>query len=239
MTLTFDPTVCPEAVLPGALKIAKEAGFDAMVLHCIKTASSPFHPDASVRMIRDYFDQAGVTLVGLNIRDLTGLNDKGVSNLEACLRQVEWDIHLARSLRLKSANFLSGARTDESRDALISGVNTLLENITEVTLNIGNSTNTCLESIADFDSIFSELPDRAKIWLNSEQMTDAEQFIDSFVNRIGHVTINSNSTDIVRVLKTNGYKGPVVIDLENATGDPTELAQNARIQIEEIINANE
>ena len=46
MRLCFDPVMCPKAVLPAALKIAKAAGFDAMVLHCAFTASSPFHPDA-------------------------------------------------------------------------------------------------------------------------------------------------------------------------------------------------
>ena len=35
-----------------------------------------FHPDVSVRMIRDYFDDAGVALMGLHVRDLTGLNNR-------------------------------------------------------------------------------------------------------------------------------------------------------------------
>ena len=60
MRLCFDPIMCPKAVLPAALNIAKAAGFDAMVLHCAFTTSSPFHPDASVRLIRDYFDDADV-----------------------------------------------------------------------------------------------------------------------------------------------------------------------------------
>jgi len=101
LRLCFDPVMCPKAVLPAALKIAKAAGFDAMVLHCAFTASSPFHPDASVRMIRDYFDDAGVVLMGLHVRDDPGSN----------LRQVEWDVHLARALRLRCASFLCGARS--------------------------------------------------------------------------------------------------------------------------------
>ena len=60
MRLCFDPVMCPKAVLPAALNIAKVAGFDAMVLHCAFTASSPFHPDASVRLIRYYFDDMDV-----------------------------------------------------------------------------------------------------------------------------------------------------------------------------------
>ena len=59
-------------------------------------------------MIRDYLDEANVRLVGLNIRNLTGLNDKGEINLEACLKYMEWDIHLARALRLKTANLSRG-----------------------------------------------------------------------------------------------------------------------------------
>ena len=153
MKLCFDPTICSEAVIADAIQIAKNAGFNAMILHCVKTASSPFHPKASVRMIRDFFDDAGVTLSGLNIRDLTGLNDKGVENIDANLRQVEWDIHLGRTLRLKSANFKGGPNTDYARDALITGVNTLLENIIDVTLNIGNAQGTCLANTDDFKTI--------------------------------------------------------------------------------------
>ena len=117
MRLCFDPVMCPKAVLPAALNIAKAAGFDAMVLHCAFTASSPFHPDASVRMIRDYFDDAGVALMGLHVRDDPGSN----------FRQVEWDIHLARALRLQCASFLCGARSREACEALVRGVQALLE----------------------------------------------------------------------------------------------------------------
>ncbi len=217
MRLCFDPIVCPKAALPEMLKIATAAGFDAVVLHCAITASSPFHPETSVRMIRDYLDDAGVALMGLNVRDLTGLNAKGEVDPQFNLRQVEWDIHLARALRLRCANFLSGARTHTSREALVSGVNTLLKNIPDVTLNVGNAVNTCLERAADFDSLMPELPDRASIWLNATQIDDAVRVVDHHASRIGTVTIGENGTDVIRALKANGYEGPVATQVEQRT----------------------
>lgn len=237
MRLCFDPVICSKAVLPEAVEIAKAAGFDAIVLHCVKTASSSFHPDTSVRVIRELLDEVGVTLAGLNIRNLTGLNDKGEVNPAFSLRQVEWDIHLARALRLTCANFIGGPRTDESREALVDGVNTLLEDIPDVTLNVGNSANTCLESAADFGALMPELPERAHIWLNATQMADAVKVVDAFADRVGFVTIGADGVDVVRALKASGYDGPVVIDLENATGDPVEIAREARERVEEALNA--
>lgn len=219
MRLCFDPVMCPRAVLPAALKIAKAAGFDAMVLHCAFTASSPFHPDASVRMIRDYFDDAGVALMGLHVRDDPGSN----------LRQVEWDIHLARALRLRCASFLSGARSREAREALVSGVHALLESIPDVTLNIGNGVDTCLENAADFDVLMPELPERAHVWLNAMDVDDAVGIVDKYVERMGMVTIGEDDMDVVRALKANGYDGPVV--LNTAGGSAADL----RVRVEGVL----
>ena len=229
MRLCFDPVMCPKAVLPAALKIAKAAGFDAMVLHCAFTASSPFHPDASVRMIRDYFDDAGVALMGLHVRDLTGVNRRGDVVPGFNLRQVEWDIHLARALRLRCASFLSGARSREAREALVRGVHALLENIPDVTLNVGNGVDTCLESAADFDALMPELPERAHIWLNAMDIDDAVGIVDKYVERMGMVTIGEDDVDVVRVLKANGYDGPVVL---NAAGGS---AADLRVRVEEVL----
>ena len=220
MRLCFDPVVCPKAVLPAALKIAKAAGFDAMVLHCAFTASSPFHPDASVRMIRDYFDDAGVALMGLHVRDDPGSN----------FRQVEWDVHLARALRLRCASFLSGARSREAREALVSGVHALLENIPDVTLNIGNGVDTCVENAADFDALMPDLPARAHIWLNATDVDNAVGIVDKYVARMGMVTIGEDDMDVVLALKANGYDGPVVL---NTAGDSVA---DLRVRVEEILN---
>ncbi len=229
MRLCFDPVMCPKAVLPAALNIAKAAGFDAMVLHCAFTASSPFHPDASVRMIRDYFDDADVALMGLHVRDLTGANRRGAFDPGSNLRQVEWDIHLARALRLQCANFLSGARSREAREALVSGVQALLESIPDVTLNIGNGVDTCLESAADFDALMPELPGRTHIWLNATDVDNAVEIVDKYVERMGMVTIGEDDVDVVRALKANGYDGPVVL---NAAGGS---AADLRVRIEEVL----
>ncbi len=220
MRFCFDPVVCPKAVLPAALKIAKAAGFDAMVLHCAFTASSPFHPDASVRMIRDYFDDAGVALMGLHVRDDPGSN----------FRQVEWDIHLARALRLRCASFLCGARSREAREALVSGVHALLENIPDVTLNIGNGVDTCVENAADFDALMPDLPARAHIWLNATDVDNAVGIVDKYVARMGMVTIGEDDVDVVQALKANGYGGPVVL---NVAGDSVA---DLRVRVEEILN---
>lgn len=220
MRLCFDPVMCPKAVLPAALNIAKVAGFDAMVLHCAFTASSPFHPDASVRMIRDYFDDAGVVLMGLHVRDDPGSN----------FRQVEWDIHLARALRLRCASFLCGARSHEAHEALVSGVQALLENIPDVTLNIGNGVDTCVENAADFDALMPDLPARAHIWLNATDVDNAVGIVDKYVARMGMVTIGEDDVDVVQALKANGYDGPVVL---NVAGDSVA---NLRVRVEEILN---
>ena len=229
MRLCFDPIMCPKAVLPAALNIAKAAGFDAMVLHCAFTASSPFHPDASVRMIRDYFDDAGVVLMGLHVRDLTGVNSRGALDIGSNLRQVEWDIHLARALRLRCASFLSGARSREAREALVSGVHALLENIPDVTLNIGNGVDTCLESAADFDALMPDLPGRAHIWLNAMGVDNAVGIVDKYVERMGMVTIGEDDADVVLALKGNGYDGPVVL---NAAGD---FVADLRVRVEDVL----
>ena len=220
MRLCFDPVMCPKAVLPAALNIAKVAGFDAMVLHCAFTASSPFHPDASVRMIRDYFDDAGVALMGLHVRDDPGSN----------FRQVEWDIHLARALRLRCASFFCGARSREAHEALVSGVHALLENIPDVTLNIGNGVDTCVENAADFDALMPDLPERAHIWLNATDVDNAVGIVDKYVARMGMVTIGEDDVDVVQALKANGYGGPVVL---NVAGDSVA---DLRVRVEEILN---
>ena len=229
MRLCFDPVMCPRAVLPAALNIAKAAGFDAMVLHCAFTASSPFHPDASVRMIRDYFDDADVALMGLHVRDLTGVNSRGTFDPGSNLRQVEWDIHLARALRLRCANFLCGARSREAREALVSGVQALLESIPDVTLNVGNGVDTCLENAADFDALMPDLPERAHIWLNATDVDHAVGIVDKYVGRIGMVTIGADDVDVVLALKANGYDGPVVL---NTVGGS---AADLRVRVEEVL----
>ena len=190
-----------------------------MVLHCAFTASSPFHPDASVRMIRDYFDDAGVALMGLHVRDDPGSN----------FRQVEWDVHLARALRLRCASFLCGARFPEAREDLVRGVHALLESIPDVTLNIGNGVDTCLESATDFDALMPDLPERVHVWLNAMDVDNAVGIVDKYVERMGMVTIGEDDMDVVLALKANGFDGPVVL---NTVGGS---AADLRVRVEEVL----
>ena len=149
MKLSFSPTLCPKSVLPKALELARATGYPAIELHCIQTASSPYHPDTSVRMIRESLDEANITLSGLNIRNL-GPTEFDHPGLEGTVRQVDWDVNLARALRLKAANLRSGTRSDEARENLIQGVNTILSDTPDVTLNLGNQKGTCLVRLFGF-----------------------------------------------------------------------------------------
>ena len=136
MQPSFSTTACPKLLLPDALEIATTAGFNRIELFRTWTESSPVHTDTSVRMVRDRLDDAGVTLTGLNIRNITGLKaDSNERDLRYNMRQVEWDMHLTRALRLNCANLKGGARTDEATEDLIEGINNVLERIPDFTLN--------------------------------------------------------------------------------------------------------
>ena len=110
----------------------------------------------------------------------------------------------------------------------MSGVHALLETILNVTLNIGNGVNTCLESAADFDALMPELPERAHIWLNAMCVDNAVGIVDKYVGRIGMVTIGEDDADVVRrASKRMGMKGPVV--LNTVGGSVADL----RVRVEE------
>ncbi len=147
MKLSYSPTICPKALLPEALSFARQAGFDRIELFRTWTASSPVHPDSSVRMVRDTVREHDVTLSGLNIRNLTGRKaDSDERNLPYNLRQLEWDIHLARALGLSSVNIKGGARTSEAMEDLIEGCNRLVDSVPDITLNLGNHVGNRLET---------------------------------------------------------------------------------------------
>ena len=54
--------------------LPQQRGFDRIELFRTFSESSPVHADTSVRMVRERLDNAGVTLTGLNIRNITGRN---------------------------------------------------------------------------------------------------------------------------------------------------------------------
>ena len=236
MTISLDPSICPTATLPEVLDLARSAEFDSIILHCAETASSPFHPDTSVRLIREYLDDAGITLSLLNVRALDGLDRNGEPSDSYSLRVVEWDIHLARALRQSQVSYQCGPPTNEARKALVDGTHTLSEKIPQVKLSVCNASNSCLESLSDFDTILSELPDSVTVFLETSETSEAVRILDSYCSRIGAVAIGSNDADTIDAMKSNHYSGPIVISLPPDNGsNPAERASAARCHLEESL----
>ena len=185
MQLTFSTTVCPNLLLPDALNVATDAGFDRIELFRTFSESSPVHADTSVRMVRERLDNAGVTLTGLNIRNITGRNSsKDERDLSYNMRQVEWDIHLSRALRLQCANLKGGDRTDEAREDFITGINHVLERVSDFTLNIGNHKGNLFENIEDYQRILPEIPDRARVLMDTGHLLSAEVICTCFCRSV-------------------------------------------------------
>ena len=168
MQLMCSTSVCPDLLLPQALDFVKKAGFEAIELFRTWTASSPVHPDFTVPMVRRHLRETDIQLTGLNIRNLTGRKaDSDEHNLNYNLYQVEWDIHLARALGLKTASLKGGERTEEALKDLIDGVNQLLERIPDVTLNLGTQQGNRLQGLADFRAVLPHLNERAQVQLDT------------------------------------------------------------------------
>ena len=255
MQLSFSTTACPKAELPEALKICNHAGFDKIELFRTWTESSPVHDDTSVPMVRERLDAAGVTLTGLNIRNITGRkSDSDERNLGYNLRQVTWDMHLARALRLKSANTKGGTRTDEALEDLIEGVNTALDRIEDFTLNLGNHAGNRLQGLEDYQAVMPNVNERAKVLIDTGHLLTAGEeilpFAEAFADRIGLVHLRDQKgdtpvpfgegdlpfEDLIKILKNAGYDGTLVIELEKVTwGEPAESAAKAREYIENLL----
>lgn len=255
MNLSFSTTACPKSELPEALEICKAAGFDKIELFRTWTESSPLHDNTSVPMVRDRLDAAGVTLTGLNIRNITGRKaDSDERNLGYNMRQVTWDMHLAHALRLSTANTKGGQRTDEALEDLIEGINTALERFEDFTLNLGNHAGNRLEGLEDFNAVMPNVNERAKILLDTGHLLTAGEdilpFAETFANRIGLVHLRDQKGDtpvpfgegdlpfkeLITILKGAGYDGTLVIELEKVTwGESAEAAAKAREYIENIL----
>ncbi|MCZ6635373.1 MAG: sugar phosphate isomerase/epimerase [bacterium] len=257
MNLSFSPTLCPELLLPDALKVCTEAGFNRMELFRTWTESSPVHRDTSVRIVRERLDAAGVTLTGLNIRNLTGRKaDSDERDLRYNLRQVEWDLHLSRALRLQTASLKGGARTDEAQEDLMEGINTLLERIPEITLNLGNHKGNRLQGLADYQAILPHVPDPVKVLMDTGHLLSAGEnvlaFAESLADRIGLVHLRDQKgenpvpfgegdlpfADLLGILKGADYDGTLVIELEHVTwAEHVEAAHTARLFVEDLLAA--
>lgn len=242
MQLSLSASVCPGLRLPEFLDLAKQAGFPGVELWRTDSQSSPVHPDFSVCMVRDHFQRAGLRLTGLNIRDLTGRKaDSDERNLGYNLRQVEWDIHLARALGLRAVNLRGGARTAEALEDLIGGVQQLLKRIPEITLNLASRPGSCLQGLADYQAMIPCVDPRARLLLDTGELLaageDPLQVARAFARRLGLVHLRDQQgaqpisfAALFGLLKETGYEGVLVIELAPAE-DPLSAAIAARQQV--------
>lgn len=255
MNLTFSTTACPKATLPEATDFAKKAGFDRIELFRAWTESTPVHPDWSVPMVRDHLDEAGVTLTGLNVRNITGRKaDSDERNLQYNLRQVTWDIHLARALRLRAANTKGGKRTDEAMEDLIEGINSLLERVEDVILNLGNHHGNRLQTLEDYQAVLPNVNERAKVLVDTGHLLtsgeDVMAFAEGVADRIGLVHLRDQKGDtpvafgegdlpfgpLLDLLKGTDYDGELVIEMEKVDwADPVEATVQAREHVENLL----
>ena len=255
MKLCCSTTACPDAPLPEALSFVRQAGFDRIELFQGWTESSPVHADYSVRTIRDHLKAHEVTPCGLNIRNLTGRKaDSDERNLTYNLRQLEFDIHLARSLGVLSVNLKGGARTQEALDDLVEGCNRLLDSIPDITLNLGNHSGNRLESLEDFKAVIPHLDNRANVLLDTGHFLSVGQNIlavaEEFADRIGVVHLRDQKTDqpvpfgdgdlpfedLFGLLHDAGFTGNLVIEMESVTWtSPLEASVESREFVEDLL----
>ena len=255
MNLTFSTTACPTALLPEATDFATKAGFSRIELFRTWTESSPVHPDWSVPMVRNHLDEAGLTLTGLNVRNITGRKaDSDERNLQYNLRQVTWDIHLARALRLRTANTKGGTRSDEAMEDLIEGINNLLDRVDDVTLNLGNHHGNRLQGLADFQAVLPNVNERANVLIDTGHLLtsgeDVMAFAEGVVERVGLVHLRDQKggtpvafgegdlpiKELLDLLKGSGYAGELVIEMEKVDwADPVEATIQAREYVEGLL----
>ncbi len=255
MQLVFSPTICPDLQLPAALELAKGAGFSQIELFRDWTESSPVHAATSVPMVRERIAAAGFQLSALNIRNITGRKaDSDERNLSYNLRQLEWDIHLGRALGVEMVNAKGGARTDEALEDLLEGVNTLLERLPQIQLNLGNQMGNRLQGIDDYKAAMPELGERARVLVDTGHLLTAGEnvlaFAEAFAERIGLVHLRDQQGDkpvpfgagdlpffeLIALLKDADYDGNLVIELEQVDwAAPSAALVAAREYVEELL----
>jgi|SRR5579871_5233773 len=235
MTLSCRTMVCPQLRLPEALALVKDAGYDGIELVRLGAESTPVHPDLSVRAAREMIQASGLLLTGFQIRPLTGRKaDSDERNLAYNLRQLEWDIHLARALGCHEIAVFGGAANEEAREDLIAGIPQLLEKIPDIRLNLGSRPETCLVTLADYRAVLPQQPERARLLLDAGALRAAGEdplaVAREFTGRIGSVRLDPSAPDtaaLIETLKACGYDGPLTIDLPPAD-DPLAAATAAR-----------
>lgn len=255
MLLSCSTNACPHLRLPEALEFVTKAGFQRVQLSRTSTESSPVHPDFSVRQVREHLRNAGVQLTGLHIRDLTGRKaDSNERNLAYNRNQIEWDIHLARALGLKSVNLHGGARTDEALQDLIEGLQQLLERIPDITVNLASRKESRVQGLEDYQAVLPHVGDRAKVLLDTGNLLDAGEDVlkvaEALAERIGLVHLRHQRGDkpvpsgvgdmpfeeLLKLLRKIGYHGILVIELEKVEwDDPLRAVMAAREYLENLV----
>ncbi len=235
MILSCRTMVCPQLRLPEALALVKDAGYDGIELVRLGAESTPVHPEISVRVARETIQASGLLLTGFEIRPLTGRKaDSDQRDLAYNLRQLEWDIHLARALGCRDIAVFGGAPNDEAREDLIAGIAALVEKIPDIRLNVGSRPETCLVTLADYQAILPQQPERARLLLDTGSLRAAGEdplaVARAFSGRIGSVRLDPSVTDttaLIETLSACGYDSPLTIDLPPAE-DPLAAATAAR-----------
>ncbi len=235
MILSCRTMVCPQLRLPEALALVKGAGYDGIELVRLGAESTPVHPGISVRVARETIQASGLLLTGFEIRPLTGRKaDSDERNLDYNLRQLEWDIHLARALGCREIALFGGAPNDEAREDLVAGIAQLLEKIPEIQLNVGSRPGTCLVTLADYNAVLTQQPERTRLLLDTGALRAAGEdplaVAREFTGRIGSVRLDPSAADTAALLETLsacGYEGTLTIDLPPAE-DPLAEATAAR-----------
>ncbi|NKB69713.1 MAG: TIM barrel protein [Candidatus Latescibacteria bacterium] len=255
MLLTCSTTVCPELPLKEALAFVRQAGFSRIELFRTHTESTPVHPDLSVRMVRQYLQEAEIELSGFNIRNLTGRKaDSDERNPAYNLRQLEWDINLARALGLSTVNLKGGARTDEAMEDLREGLPKLLERFADITFNLGNHLDNRLQGLTDYQTALEGLDERVQVLMDTGPLLatgqDIMAFAQALAGRIGLVHLRDQQggkpvpfgqgdlpfEPLLRLLHEAGYQGYLVIELEEVDWDqPLAAASAARHYTEELL----
>jgi len=206
-------------------------------------------------MARDQFDQAGIVLTSLNIRNLTGRKrDSDERKLDYNIRQLEWDIRLARTLRLRQVNLKGGERTDEAAEDLVEGLKNLLETFPDMTFNLGNHLGNRVQGLDDYRAVLPNVGDRVRVLLDTGHLLTAGEDVmkvaDAFAGRIGVVHLRDQKgetpvpfgegdlpfKDLFDLLKESGFDGSLVVELEQVTwAEPLEAAKAARGFVEGLL----
>src|SRR5579862_8568447 len=112
-----------------------------------------------------------------------------------------------------------GARTDEARDDLVSGLQQLLERVPDVALNLASRPNSCVQGLADTRAVLDGAGPRVRALLDTGALLAAGEDVlasaEALGVRIGAVRLNPNAshlplTLLFDLLKRTGYHRAII-----------------------------